>query len=85
MTYQLIYSERFIKKIKKLPPDVQERIYSSLERIRIRPYSFVKKLVGMGHLFRFRVGDYRLIMDIKDNELQILVLKLGHRKNIYKK
>jgi len=53
----------------------------TLERIRIRPYPYVKKLVGSPY-FRLRVGDYRVILDIKENELIIHVLELGHRKNI---
>ena len=34
-------------------------------------------------LWRYRVGDYRLICEIRENELVILVLEIGHRKNIY--
>jgi mRNA interferase RelE/StbE len=82
MTYSVIFSDNARKQIKKLERDVQERIISALERIRIRPGAYVTKLVGDPG-YKLRVGDYRVIMDIDNNELQILVLKVGHRKNIY--
>jgi mRNA interferase RelE/StbE len=63
---------------------VQGRIIAALERIRIRPQAYVTKLVGDPG-YKLRVGDYRLIMDIDNNKLTILVLKAGHRKNIYQK
>ena len=44
----------------------------------------IKKLVGLKtDLFRLRCGDYRIIADLKKQQLQILVIKIGHRKNIY--
>jgi mRNA interferase RelE/StbE len=84
MTYSVIFSDKARQQIKKLEREDQERIISALERIRIRPGAYVTKLVGDPG-YKLRVGDYRIIMDINNNELQILVLKVGHRKNIYDK
>jgi len=81
--YELIYSKKVVKQLKKLEKELVERIISALERIRIRPEDHVKKLVGVPY-FRLRVGNYRVIIDIKHNELRILVLEVGHRKKIYK-
>lgn len=81
--YSLIYTETFLKQLKKLNKDAQKRVISTLERIRIRPYPHVKKLVDCPH-FRLRVGDYRVILRIVENQLIIYVLEVGHRKNIYK-
>lgn len=82
--YDLIYTERARKQLKKLDRTLQERIINTLERCRIRPHSYVKKLVGNPY-FRLRVGELRIIVNIKDNELHILVLEIDHRKRIYKK
>ncbi len=82
--YEIIIMPRAEKQLSKLDMLLQKRILNTLERIRIRPYYFVKKIVGTSY-FRLRVGTYRLILDIKENKLLILVLELGHRKNIYKK
>jgi len=76
------FSQSAEKDFYKLEKDLQKRIVASLERICIRPYPHVKKLVGNPY-FRLRVGKYRLILDIKDSQLIILVLELGARKNIY--
>ena len=84
MSYEIIFTDTSRKQFKKLEKDVQERIIKALERIRIRPEVHVKKLVGDPG-YRLRVGEYRAIIDIKKDKLIILVIKIGHRKNIYKK
>ena len=80
--YELIYSEKSLKQLEKLEKNLQERILANLERIRLRPYAYLKKLVGNPY-FRLRVGDYRLILDVQDKKLVIFVIERGHRKRIY--
>ena len=82
LMYEIVYSQQAAKDIKKLPKELQERIISSLERIRIRPYPHVKKLVGCPY-FRLRVGDYRVIMDIIEGKILIFVIEVDHRSRIY--
>jgi mRNA interferase RelE/StbE len=82
--YALLYSELALKQLKKLERETQRRMLEALERCRIRPHAFVRRLVGCEQ-YRLRVGDYRIILDIEDDKLVVLVLELGHRKNIYKK
>lgn len=84
MSYDVIFSDFADKQLQKLPLNIQNRIVSTIKRCRIRPYAHVKKLVGSQY-YRLRVGDYRVVMDIIDNELIIHVIEVGHRKNIYKK
>ena len=83
MVYDLLFSETFKKQFSKLEKMLQQRIISGLERIRIRPEYFVKRLVGSPY-YRLRVGDYRIIIDIQKDKLILFVIELGHRKNIYK-
>lgn len=81
--YELAYSPSAAKQLEKLEHNIKERIVVALERLRIRPESCdIKKLVGMQG-YRFRVGDYRIIFDMEKDKLIILVLQIGHRKNIY--
>jgi mRNA interferase RelE/StbE len=82
--YNIEFSKTAEKRIYKLKKDIQIRIISTLERIRIRPYPHVKKLIGSPY-FILRVGEYRIILDIKEDKLIIFIIELGHRKNIYKK
>jgi len=83
MIYGLEFTDTFRKQFSKLDKFIQQRITTALERIRIRPEYFVKRLVG-SHYHRLRVGDYRIILDIKQDKLVIVVIELGHRRNIYK-
>ena len=82
--YEIIFSQKAKKQLFKLERSIQERIISALERIRIRPQSYITKLVGDPG-YKLRVGDYRVIMDIDKSKLLVLVIKIGHRKNIYEK
>ncbi len=81
--YSIEFSQTAQKQLYRLEKDIQVRIISTLERVRIRPHPKVKKLVGSPY-FRLRVGDYRLILDIQENKLIIFVTEVGHRKDIYK-
>lgn len=84
MSYEIVFTDISLKQLRKLGKDEQDRIIKALERIRIRPEVHVKKLVGDPG-YRLRVGNYRVIIDIYKDKLIILVIKIGHRKNIYKK
>ena len=82
MTYDIVFSDKALKQLKKLDRPIQKRIISALEKMRSNPERYVTKLVG-DPSYRLRVGDYRVIVDIYENELRILVVKIGHRKKIY--
>lgn len=84
LLYEIIFSQKAKKQLFKLEKVIQERIIAALERIRIRPEAYVIKLVGDPG-YKIRVGDYRVIMDIDRIKLLVLVIKIGHRRNIYKK
>lgn len=81
--YDIVYSDKVVKQLEKLDREIHVRIITTLERLRIHPEAHdIKKLVGMLG-FRFRVGDYRVIFDLEKEKLLILVLEIGHRRNIY--
>lgn len=81
--YEIIFSDNALKQLQRLEIHAKERILNALERIKIRPQAYVKKLIG-NHAFRLRVGEYRILMDIDNNKLLILVIKVAHRRNVYK-
>ncbi len=84
MTYQIFFTDKAKKQLEKLEKVNQERIIASLQRIRIRPEAHITKLVGDPG-YKLRVGNYRVILEIEKEKLIILVLMIGHRKNIYGK
>ena len=85
--YTLRYSDRAIKQLIKLDIGVQRLILTwiasnleNCENPRIKGKGLTANRSGE---WRYRVGDYRIICDIRDDELIILALSIGHRKNIY--
>ena len=76
------------KQIQKLNRTAQESVVRFLrERVQAadNPRQFGKPLHGdKGGLWRYRVGDYRLICDIQDERITVLVLRVGHRKDVYR-
>ncbi|MEI7718272.1 MAG: type II toxin-antitoxin system RelE/ParE family toxin [archaeon] len=80
--YEILFHKNAQKQLEKLPKEMQIRIVSVLDRIKISPHSYVKRLVNTPY-FRVRVGDYRIIIDIQSNKLIIFVIEISHRKNVY--
>ncbi len=81
--YEIFLSEEAKNQLKKLDKNVQDRIGSALERIKIRPHKFVKKLYNSQY-YRARVDNYRILLDIRDTQLMIYVIYVGSRDKIYK-
>ena len=82
--YEIIFSKNAERFLDKLDNSDRERIIKTLERIKIRPEIFLEKLIGEEG-YKFRVGDYRLFIELDKGNLCILVIEIGNRKNIYKK
>lgn len=80
--YRLVYTKPAVKDINKLDSVAKKRLKKAMERFVANPQYFGKKLVDpkLGE-FRFRIGDYRIIFDIKDRD--IVILRVGHRREIY--
>lgn len=71
------------KNLKKLPSKVVESILKKLYSIKEDPLHFIERLKD-SHLWKLRIGDYRAILYLNTKKEEIHVLKIGHRKNIYK-
>ena len=85
MLYTVDFRPSARKNLAKLPRRDQLRIVSAAEALRQEPRpSGAKKLVAEENLWRIRVGSYRVIYKIEDNKLLILVVKIGHRKDVYR-
>jgi mRNA interferase RelE/StbE len=72
------------KELNRLPDEILRRILARLAALESNPRpSDVKKLKGR-NAWRIRVGDYRVIYEIHDRELLILVITVGHRREVYR-
>jgi len=87
MSYQINYTSKAKRYLKKLLLDVAQSIILSINSIKDDPYSYVKKIQGTkSHpLYTHRVGEYRVILDIIDDRLLIIVIETGHISKIYRK
>ncbi|MBF0808454.1 type II toxin-antitoxin system RelE/ParE family toxin [Rothia nasimurium] len=84
--WELQYTNRYLKNIKKLDKPTAQRITSALDRLATypNPQGHCKALTGeYAGLSRYRVGNYRVIVSFQATELIILALEVGHRSRIY--
>ncbi len=81
--WEVLFSDTAKKQLEKLDRAIQERIINALARIRIRPETRITKLVNES-AYKLRVGDYRILIDLQQDQMLILVIKVGHRRDIYK-
>ena len=72
-------AEDFLKKLQKKDAEI---ILNKIYFIRENPFRYLKRLQGE-KLWRLRIGDYRAIIDIVISMNKIIVIRIGHRKNIY--
>ncbi|MDP4039738.1 MAG: type II toxin-antitoxin system RelE/ParE family toxin [Candidatus Pacearchaeota archaeon] len=80
--YSIDFTKTAEKQLDKFQTNLQKRFISVLERIKVRPFHFVKRKEGSSY-FIMRVGEYRAILNIKADKNIIYVMEVGHRKNIY--
>ena len=87
MRWTYSFDERAVKELKKLGRQAQREILKYLdERIATEedPRRFGKALRGeRAGLWRYRVGDYRMICSLKEGQMLVLVLRVGHRRDVY--
>ena len=81
--YKLVYTKNAFKDIKKLDPVVKKRIKKKVEFYSRKPVIYGKRLLKrfLG-CYNWRIGNYRIIFDIKGKN--IIILRIGHRKEVYK-
>ena len=84
LAYTVIIKPSAERALKKLDSDTQRQVIKVLEGLRENPYPpGVKKLAGLD-LYRVRSGDYRIVYGVERKVLQVLVVKVGHRREIYR-
>jgi mRNA interferase RelE/StbE len=80
---QLVASAR--RELLKLPARIQVRVADAIRALARDPRpAGCKKLAGDADYFRIRVGDYRILYEVRDREVLVLVIKIGHRREVYR-
>lgn len=84
MRYQVILPKSVQKELDRLPDDIARRVLTRLAGLETNPRpADVKRLKGRD-AWRIRIGDYRVIYEIHDRVLQVFVITVGHRREVYR-
>ena len=85
MAYRVVFSRKAKRQFLDLPAIVRKRLASRFASLAGNPRPRgAKRLSGTEDFYRIRVGDYRILYAIEHHELVVLVVKLGHRKDVYR-
>ena len=84
MPFEVIISKEAYKSIKALPEKIQGKIYDSIFLLSGNPYPTSSKKLQKVGAYRLRVGDYRIIYLVEKKILRIVVVRVNHRKDVYK-
>ncbi len=83
-SYKIEVKPAALRSLSKLPREVQTRLARKIEALTRNPRpAGVEKLKGVPDLYRLRAGDYRILYQIQDKILLVLVVQIGHRRKIY--
>ena len=84
MTYQVILPKSPQKELDRLPDKMAERILDALAGLKTQPRPPGGKKLRGENAWRIRVGDFRVIYEIHDRVLQVIVVTIGHRREVYR-
>ena len=85
MAYTVIVERGALRDLKRLPAQIRTRIDERILALATNPRpQGVEKLSGSDCSYRLRIGDYRILYEIHDQILHVLVVKIGHRREVYR-
>ena len=82
--YEIFFKESVWKDIKKIPKGDLKKIIARIEKLADDPRPLGSEKLTGEELYRVRQGNYRILYSIQDNELTVWVIKIGHRKDVYR-
>jgi mRNA interferase RelE/StbE len=84
VSYRIALAPPAARQLRKFDPDVRRRIQAALELLAVDPRPpAATRLVGGAGEWRVRTVDYRIVYEINDDQLLVLVLRMGHRREVY--
>ena len=83
--YTIRFTNSAAREFRLLPPEIKRRVAAVIDSLHRKPRpSGVRKLRGFTELYRIRIGPYRLVYEIDDSMLRLLVTKVRHRSDAYR-
>ena len=83
MTWTLVYAISAARAVKRLDPAVRRRLLAALQKLREDPERGKPLLLTLKGLRSLRTGDYRIVYRIIESRVEILVVAVGHRRDVY--
>jgi len=83
--YKIYFRHSVLKDLAKIPKRELQRIIKRIEKLAVDPRPRGCEKISGQDRFRIRQGSYRIVYSIQDDELTIWVVKIGHRRDIYRK
>lgn len=85
MAYRIEFTPRADRQFRDLERSLQIRLGRRIDSLAENPYpQGVKKLGGKEDLYRVRVGDYRIVYQVRQKRLLVLIVRIGHRSEVYR-
>ena len=85
MAYAIQFKPLAVRQLEELPRDVQKRLAAKLDALRDDPFPpGCRKMAGLPDTWRIRAGDYRMVYQVHRGILLVLVLTVGHRRDVYR-
>ncbi|HUT99759.1 MAG TPA: type II toxin-antitoxin system RelE/ParE family toxin [bacterium] len=85
MAHRVVLTKRAYRDLKQLTPAVYTRIIKRIEQLASEPRPpGVRKITDSADRYRIRIGDYRVIYQVEDDRLLILVIRVRHRREVYR-
>jgi mRNA interferase RelE/StbE len=85
VSYRVELTTAAARQVRKLPRPIRDRVLEGIEELGEDPRpNGSKKLAGEQTAWRIRIGDYRVIYDVFDDELVVIVVRAAHRREVYR-
>ena len=84
MTYRLDFTAGAARQLRKLPESIRDRLAPHLSAVADNPRPAGAKKLKSTDGYRIRVGDYRILYEIHDADAQVLIVNVGHRREVYR-
>jgi mRNA interferase RelE/StbE len=86
MTHRIEVAPAAVRQLRKLDPSARRRVQAAIELLADQPRpSGAKELVGGAGEWRARTGDFRVVYEVHDDVLLVLVVAVGHRRDVYER
>lgn len=82
--FNLFFKESVSKDLKDIPKQDVQRILERIDALRDDPHPFGSVKLSGNEYYRVRQGNYRIIYEVQDTQLVIIVIKVGHRRDVYR-